>query len=855
MKETQPTGKPPAQKIKPLEKLSPSTNAFMGMDVGSLEEDFVDHLEFSLAKDEYSATKRDCFVSLALTVRDRLIERWIETQQSYYREGAKRVYYLSMEFLVGRLLGNALINLGLYQNIQKALHELGYTLEDLRELEAEAGLGNGGLGRLAACFMDSMATLELPGYGYGIRYEYGIFSQRIKEGNQVEAPDKWLRFGNPWEIERPEYSYPVKFYGKVNEYTDKKGRLRFDWADTDDVMAMAYDIPVPGYRNNTVNNLRLWSAKSSHAFNLDYFNHGDYERAVLDKIQSEVISTVLYPRDDVFQGRELRLKQEYFLASATLQDIVRRFKKTHPEKTEFQDFSDKVAIQLNDTHPTIGIPELMRILIDIEGLDWEPAWQITVETFGYTNHTILPEALENWPVNLLARVLPRHVQIIYEINRRFMQDVGRTYPNDVDRLRTMSIIGEGQEQKVRMARLAMVGSHSINGVSALHTEILKKHVFKDFYEFCPEKFNNKTNGITPRRWLKVCNPELAQLISNHIGEGWVTDLYQLKKLLALAEDASFRKEWRRVKRSNKKRLARYIARHNNLDVNLDSLFDCQAKRIHEYKRQILNALHCVTLYNRIKANPQNEHLPRTVIFTGKAAPGYFMAKLSIKLINSIAEVVNNDPEMDDKLKVVFLANYCVTLAERIIPAADLSEQISTAGTEASGTGNMKFALNGALTIGTLDGANIEVREEVGEENIFIFGLKADEVTDLKQSGYRPRDYYANNSELKQVIDMIKDGYFSKSQPDLFEPIIDTLLDQGDQYMVLADYADYVNCQERISTAYRDQSFWTRMSVVNVASMGKFSSDRAIQEYAQDIWHAKPVPITIPKQDEFKKHEK
>jgi starch phosphorylase len=607
------------------------------------------------------------------------------------------------------------------------------------------------------------------------------------------------------------------------------------------VMAMAYDTPVPGYRNNTVNNMRLWAAKSTREFNLDYFNHGDYEKAVSDKAISETISKVLYPNDNVFEGKELRLKQEYFFVSATLQDIIRRYEKTNEN---YEKFPDKVAIQLNDTHPAIAIPELMRILIDSEMLEWDKAWEVTVKTFGYTNHTILPEALEKWSTGLLEYVLPRHLQIIYEINRRFLEEVSRRYPGDNARLSRMSIIEEGPEKRVRMANLAIVGSHSVNGVAALHTSILKGELFRDFFEMWPEKFNNKTNGITQRRWLRLCNPELSSLISSRIGEGWVTDLYELKKLIPLAGNKGFQEKWHAVKRKNKENLARYILRTTGIKVNTESLFDCHVKRMHEYKRQLLNVLHVITLYNRIKSNPGNGFVPRTVIFGGKAAPGYFMAKLIIKLITSVAEKVNSDAEAGNFLKVIFMENYSVSLAEKIIPAADLSEQISTAGMEASGTGNMKFALNGALTIGTLDGANVEILEEVGDDNIFIFGLKAEEVTALRSSGYNPRRHYDENPELKRAIDMIADGYFNPSNPGLFRPISDALLNLGDYYMLLADYESYIRCQERVSATYNDHSMWTRMSILNVANVGKFSTDRTIRQYAEEIWGVKPVPITI-----------
>ncbi|HNQ96899.1 MAG TPA: glycogen/starch/alpha-glucan phosphorylase, partial [Treponemataceae bacterium] len=625
---------------------------------------------------------------------------------------------------IGRTLGNSLINLDLYEPAARALREIGLSLEDLREKEWDAGLGNGGLGRLAACFMDSLATLELPAMGYGIRYDYGIFFQSIKNGYQIETPDNWLRFGNVWEFPRPEYSYLVNFYGKAEGYVDATGSQRRRWADVEQIVAVGYDTPIPGYRNNTVNNLRLWSAKSSREFDLGYFNGGDYIKAVADKSISENITRVLYPNDAVHEGKELRLKQEYFFVSATIQDIIRRFRKTHGN---FKDFPQQVAIQLNDTHPAIAIAELMRILVDSECLDWETAWDITVHTFGYTNHTILPEALERWPVDLIGKVLPRHLEIIYEINRRFMNDIAASFPGDTALLQSCSLIEEGTEKKVRMANLAIAGSHSINGVAALHSEILKTRLFKDFYQLWPERFNNKTNGITQRRWLKLCNSELASLIDETIGERWTKDLSALRDLEPFANDASFREKWRAVKMAKKKSLHAYIMGHNGVDTDVHSLFDIQVKRLHEYKRQLLNVLHVITLYNRIKDNPSADITNRTIIFAGKAAPGYWRAKLIIKLINSVAHTIANDKEVSKRLKVLFLRNYAVSNAEKIIPAADLSEQISTAGTEASGTGNMKFALNGALTIGTLDGANIEIMEEVGKENIFIFGLNAEEV--------------------------------------------------------------------------------------------------------------------------------
>jgi len=814
---------------------------FKGGDVESLKRTFINRIRYSLAKDEYTVTERDCYKALAYTVRDRLVDRWIKTQQTYYNQDAKRLYYLSMEFLTGRTLGNALINLGIEENTRKMLEELGYNLEELEEQEFDAGLGNGGLGRLASCFLDSMATMSLPGYGYGIRYEYGIFFQHIRNGYQVETPDNWLRYGNPWEIERPESLYAVKFYGYVHQYVDARGQFRAEWKDAEVVMAMAYDTPIPGYGNNTVNNLRLWSAKSTRDFNFDYFNHGDYGKAVADKVVTETISKVLYPNDATAVGKELRLKQEYFFVSASLQDIIYRYKKTH---TTFDAFPDKVAVQLNDTHPAIGVAELMRLLVDEEGLPWEKAWDITVRTMGYTNHTVLPEALERWSVSLMEKVLPRHLQIIYEINRRFLEEVKAKFPNDNDLLRRVSIIEEGPERMVRMAYLAIVGSHSVNGVAALHTDILKKTLFKDFYMLFPERFNNKTNGITQRRWLKLCNPKLSELITEKIGDGWITDLYKLKGLEKFAEDKAFHKQWQAVKLANKERLAEYVRHKYKLKLNTDAMFDIQIKRIHEYKRQLLNALHAIYLYNQIKRNPKKDVVPRVIMFGGKAAPGYFKAKLIIKFINSIADVVNNDREVGDKLKVLFLENYSVSLAEKIIPAADLSEQISTAGMEASGTGNMKFALNGALTIGTLDGANVEMAEEIGAENMFIFGLTADEVEAKRQSGYNPRTYIGESPALKEILEMIAAGVFAPTERGIFQPILDELLNV-DKYFVCADFEAYVKKQQEVDKVYCDKAEWTRRAILNVARMGKFSTDRTMKEYAEEIWGIKPIVVDAP----------
>jgi starch phosphorylase len=821
---------------------TPTRDERRGLDVESLRRSFLNHVAFTQGKVPDHATKEDLYVALATTVRDRLIERWIATRRAYYgHPDIKRVYYLSLEYLIGRALGNSLVNLQLYDECYQALFELGYDLEEIRELEEEAGLGNGGLGRLAACFLDSMATLELPGYGYGIRYDYGMFHQTIHDGYQVEEADDWLRLGNPWEIARPEHTFRVQFYGRVESYVDEQGHERYRWVDTHDLLALPYDMPVPGYHNNTVNTLRLFSAKSTREFDLAHFNYGDYMRACEDKSRAETVTKVLYPKDDSIQGQELRLKQEYLLVSASLQDILVRFQAQH---NDWQLFPERAAIQLNDTHPVLAIPELMRVLMDHEGLEWDQAWGITVRTFAYTNHTVLPEALERWSVALLGHLLPRHLQIIYEINARFLGEVSQRYPGDLERLARMSLIEEEGEQQVRMAHLAIVGSHSVNGVSALHTDILKQRVLRDFHEFYPDRFNNKTNGITPRRWLKKANSPLAYLITEAIGDGWVTDLEQLRRLAPLADDPEFQTRWREVKRLNKDRLAAYVQRKQGVVLDPDTLFACQVKRIHDYKRQLLNMLHVITLYNRIKAGTAGDMVPRTVLLAGKAAPGYFHAKLTIKLANAVGEVIDKDPVVAGRLKLAFLADYGVSLAEYIIPAAELSEQISTAGMEASGTGNMKFALNGALTIGTLDGANIEIREEVGDENIFIFGLTAEQVETRKASGYNPWDCYHNDAELRTVLDQITHNVFSPREPGLFQPLLDRLLHEGDPYMLLADYRSYVECQEEVSRIYRDWRCWTRMSILNTANMGKFSSDRTVREYAEQIWQVRPVPVKL-----------
>jgi len=817
-----------------------------GMSPATLKRAFADNLYYIQGKGEDWATPHDYYMALAYTVRDRLIHRWIKTQHTYFETDAKIVCYLSAEYLMGRQLGKNLINVGLFETARQVVQEAGFDLYDLMEQEEEPGLGNGGLGRLAACFLDSLATLDIPAIGYGIRYEFGIFSQSIRDGWQVESPDRWLRFGNPWEIPRPEYRVEVKLGGRTEAYTDQRGRYQVRWIPERTVIGTPYDTPVPGYNTNTVNTLRLWSARASEEFDFQIFNSGDYTRAVAEKTFSENISKVLYPNDNTYQGRELRLEQQYFFVTCSLQDIIRRYLRNH--QSDFTAFPEKVAIQLNDTHPSIGVAELMRLLVDEHQLSWEQAWQITQQTFAFTNHTLLAEALERWPVSLFGRLLPRHLEIVYEINRLFLDEVQARYPNDLDRVRRLSLIEEGPEKRVRMAHLACVGSHAINGVAALHTQLLKQDVLRDFYELWPEKFSNKTNAVTPRRWLLLSNPKLALLISQKIGNNWIKCLEELKRLEPFVEDAEFRRRWRQIKQENKQDLAEYILQHNGIEVSPDSLFDIQVKRIHEYKRQLLNVLYIITLYNRIKKNPNIDILPRTFIFGGKAAPGYAMAKLIIKLINAVADVVNQDLDTRNRLKVVFLANFSVSLGQRVYPAADLSEQISTAGKEASGTGNMKFALNGALTIGTLDGANIEIREEVGAENFFLFGLTAEEVYALKAKGYNPQDYYNANPELQAVIDRIATGYFSPGAPDLFRPIADSLLHK-DEYLLLADYSAYVGCQERVSQAFRDQANWTRMSILNSARMGKFSSDRTIREYCQDIWQAVPVKVDLEAYDQ------
>lgn len=826
------------QSKKGMEKIWNMIADYQQMTPEALLKSISRHLEFSVCKTRYSAKDVHIYESLALSIRDRLVEFWNDTHRTYHSSDCKRVYYLSLEYLMGRSLRNNLMNLDILETCKSVLDDISCDLEEIEELEHDAGLGNGGLGRLAACFLDSMASLQLPAYGYGIRYDYGIFKQKIENSAQVEDPDDWLSDGYPWEIPNHDYNVPIQFYGHVFEYDDEKGVRRFVWQDTQDVIAMAFDVPIAGYQNHTVNNLRLWKASPAKDFDFHLFNEGDYMRSVEEKQKSETISRVLYPNDKSFSGRELRLKQQFFFVSASLQDIIRRYKRT---RQTFDEFPNKVAIQLNDTHPSIAIPELMRLLIDIEELDWDTAWDITVKVFAYTNHTVLPEALERWPVSMLGNLLPRHLQIIYAINDRFLKDVETLYPGDMERMRRMSLIEEGGSKEVRMPYLAIVGSHAINGVAALHTKLLQATIFKDFYEMYPNRFQNKTNGITHRRWLKACNPELSDLITQKIGKEWIHDLSQLEKLENFAEDASFRKAWRDVKHQKKVQFAKWLKESQGVEINPNSMFDVQIKRIHEYKRQLLNILHIITLYNRIRENPNQSFVPRTIILGGKAAPGYYMAKLIIQLANDVAKVVNRHPEVGDRLKVVFLENYRVSSAEKIIPATEISEHISTAGTEASGTSNMKFSLNGSLIIGTMDGATVEICEEVGEENIFIFGLNSDEVAEAKDKGYNPRVHYQSNLELREALEMINTGYFNREEPQLYNDIYNSLV-YDDTYLLLADYESYVACQERVSTIYQDQEQWTRMSIHNTANMGKFSSDRTINEYAEDIWGVKPIEI-------------
>ncbi len=808
------------------------TESDLAMDRAAIERSFASHVEYTLAKDEYSVTPRDFYRAIALSVRDRIVDRWNKTQREVFRSAERRVYYLSLEYLVGRLLEDSMLNLGVTDEARAALADLDVDLDGLVPYESDAGLGNGGLGRLAACFLDSMATLGIPNVGYGIRYEYGIFRQTIVNGAQFEQPDNWLRYPNPWEIARPERLYLIRFGGRV-EVHENQGQARFAWVEGETVMAMAYDTPIPGYRNDFVNTLRLWSAKATREFDFASFSRGDYVDAIHDKTASENLAKVLYPNDATAQGRELRLRQEFFFVSATLQDALRRHGGQYPSVNNLH---EAAVFQLNDTHPAVAVAELMRLLVDEHGLGWDEAWSITTRAFAYTNHTVLPEALEQWPVWLFGRVLPRHMQIVQEINRRFLEQVRARFPGDEERVRRMSLIEEGPEQRIRMAHLAIVGSLRVNGVSALHSRILRERLFRDFAEMTPEKFGNQTNGITPRRWLRKCNKALSEIVSSHIGEGWVVDLDELAKLAPLADSVDARAAFRAAKRSNKEKVAAYVRDQLGVTISPDALFDVQVKRIHEYKRQLLPILHAVHLHQlAVRGEPR---VPRVVILAGKAAPAYDMAKRIIRLANDVAKVVNTDPRVHDRLRVLFLPDYCVSLAELVIPAADLSEQVSTAGTEASGTGNMKFSLNGALTIGTLDGANVEIREAVGAENFFLFGMTDAEVDARRRAGYVPRVHYEEDAALAAALDAIASGTYSDGDTGRHRPVVDTLLSR-DPFFVLADYSAYAKAQIDVEAAFVDADRWARMAWKNVAAMGRFSSDKTIEGYARDIWR---VPV-------------
>lgn len=810
----------------------------LSLDEKYIKVDFRRYFSHTLGRDNNCLSAHYPYKALAIIVRDRLMERWKNTQEAYDSQDCRRTYYLSLEFLMGRALSNSMLNLGISDAVEKALYDMGLDLEELIDAEPDAGLGNGGLGRLAACFLDSCATLQLPVKGYGLRYEYGMFRQRIVKGEQVEDPDHWLRDGNPWEMERPEYTQRIHFGGHTEFVSDYDGQMRVRWIDTNDVLAVPYDVPVPGYRNGTVNTLRLWKASATDEFDLSEFNAGSYTEAVESKNTAEHITMVLYPNDSSENGKELRLRQQYFLASASLQDVIRDWMSRHGN--DFSQFAAKNCFQLNDTHPSVSVAELMRLLVDVHQLPWDQAWEITTQTMAYTNHTLLPEALEKWPVDLFQRLLPRLLEIIYEINARFLSDVAYRYPGDTERLRRMSIIEEGDYPQVRMAYLALVGSFSVNGVAALHTELLKQGLFNDFYHLWPEKFNNKTNGVTPRRWLAVCNPDLKHLIDKTIGKGWIDDLTKLNKLQKSIDSKKFRHKWHEIKQENKARLANLVEQECDVVFNPQAMFDVQVKRIHEYKRQLLNVLHVIHLYNRIKNGDTKNWTDRCVLIGGKAAPGYAMAKLIIKLINHVAEVVNNDPEVGGRLKVAFFPNYRVSAMMTICPGTDLSEQISTAGKEASGTGNMKFMMNGALTIGTLDGANIEIREEVGEENFFLFGLTAEEVEKTRPH-YDPSQIIAEDKDLEKVLSLIECGYFSHFEKGIFNPIIESIRSPHDPWMTAADFRSYVDAQERVAQAYQDQTQWIKMSILNTALSGFFSTDRTMEEYNRDIWKIEKVP--------------
>ena len=808
------------------------------MDAGSIVEDFRRYFSHTLGRDKLNQASYYIYTSLSLSLRDRLVERWKNTKATYNEQNCKRTYYLSLEFLMGRALGNAMLNLEVETSTAEALGKLGLVLEEIIDQENDAGLGNGGLGRLAACFLDSCATLQLPVKGYGLRYEYGLFRQKIENGYQLEEPDHWLRNGNPWEIERPEYNVRVKFGGQTEHYFDNDGTRRAHWKHTKDVMAVPYDVPVPGYRNGTVNTLRLWKSTATEEFDLSEFNAGSYADAVAAKNSAEHITMVLYPNDASENGKELRLRQQYFLASASLQDVLRQW--VHKNGNDFSQFAEKNFFQLNDTHPTCAVPELMRLLIDEHGLCWDEAWNITSKVVAYTNHTLLPEALERWSVTMFGRLLPRLLEIIYDINARFMRTVALRWPGDIERQRRMSIIEEGPERYIRMAYMAVVASVSVNGVAELHSHLLKKHLFHDFYELWPEKFNNKTNGVTSRRWMVSCNPTLSNLITRSIGAGWITDMDRLKELAPYADNAAFRDEWQQIKQANKVRLAEMVQRDCGIRFDTEALFDVQVKRIHEYKRQLLNVLHAIHLYDRIKRGDIADWTPRCILVGGKAAPGYVMAKRIIKLVYAVGQMINDDPDTEGLLKLAFLPNYRVSAMEVICAGTDLSEQISTAGKEASGTGNMKFMMNGALTIGTLDGANIEIREEAGAENFFLFGLTSDEVESTRWN-YNPGAIIEADKDLRRVMTLLENGHFNLFEPDIFDPIIQSIYSTNDPWLTAADFRSYVDAQQEVAKAYRDTEHWTRMSILNTATSGKFSSDRTILDYNRDIWHLQQVP--------------
>lgn len=816
-----------------------------GLSKDALKRAFLDNLFYVQGKFPTLATLNDYYMALAYVVRDRMLQRWISTAGAYTRSGSRTVCYLSAEFLMGPHLGNNLINLGIHDRVREAIEEVGIDLDELLAQEEEPGLGNGGLGRLAACLLDSMASSEIPALGYGIRYEFGIFDQEIVDGWQIEKTDKWLRFGNPWEIIRPEWSVEVKLGGHTEQYQDEQGKHRSRWVPEKIVKGIPYDTPILGYHVDTANTLRLWRAEAPESFDFEIFNRGDYYGAVDKKVVSENLTKVLYPNDEHIQGKELRLEQQYFFVSCSLQDMLRILR---AQRIPVDEFHNKYCVQLNDTHPAVAIPELMRLLLDENHLEWEHAWNITQKSFAYTNHTLLPEALERWSLTMFKGRLPRHLEIIYEINARFLEGVRIRFLGDEQIIGRMSLIDETGERSVRMAHLACVGSFAINGVAELHTNLLKKGVLKDFYDYQPEKFSNKTNGVTPRRWMALCNQGLAGIISSAIGDEWVKNLDQLRYLEPMAEDSAFRQKWREIKYANKCAFAQHVLKRTGVSVDPSSLFDVQVKRIHEYKRQHLNILHVISLYLKLKENPNIELQPRTFIFAGKAAPAYHLAKLIIKLITSVGDVINQDPAVRDTLKVVFMPNFNVTNGQRIYPAAELSEQISTAGKEASGTGNMKFAMNGALTIGTLDGANIEIREEVGEENFFLFGMTADEVEKLRHQGYQPHHYLDSNPLLAEVFDLIASGFFSRGDGSLFKPLLDNLL-HVDPYFAFADFEAYSECQNRVNEAYKNQDHWNKMSVLNTARSGKFSSDRTIAEYCKDVWNVEPVPIVLLSGDE------